>query len=319
MAAPTCVLVTGCAGFIGSEFCRSFQREYPKTKIIGIDDLSDGREDAVPDSVVFFKNSILDEKVLAQIFKKYRPEYVFHFAALPRVSFSVEFPVETTETNVIGTLRLLQYSHTYNVRRFIFSSSSSVYGRAQTLPTKESENPANPKSPYALQKYTSEIFCRQWSDLFGLDTVSLRYFNAYGPGQYGNSAYVTVVAAWLESLYFPKNKKGFIEGNGTQSRDFSYIDDIVQANIQAMLCVKSLKGEVFNISSGKAYTLKEVRSLIEETTGRKLDLEKRPERIGDVKHTLSDISKARRVLGFKPKTTFEDGLVATVKWFEDRR
>lgn len=321
------ILVTGCAGFIGSNFVRQFKNQFPKTKIVGIDDFSTGRRENIEalrqaqgiKNFVFYKGSILDENLLKRIFSKHRPEYVFHFAALPRVSYSIEQPYKTTLVNVTGTVALLEAAKNFGVKRFIFSSSSSVYGGAKKLPTKESENVPNPKSPYALQKYACEPFCKMFGELYGLDTVCLRYFNVFGPGQYGDSAYSTVISAWLESLYFPKNKKAFIEGDGSQSRDFCYVDNVVQANILAMKFKKWFGGEVFNVAHGERTTVREVKRLVEKYSGRKLNLEKRPARKGDVRHTHADISKAGKWLGYRPKIKFEEGLRKTVGWFCSRR
>jgi len=315
---PKCILVTGCAGFIGSNFVKRFKEDFLKTKIVGIDDFSTGRRDALDKIVVFYDGSILDKKLVENIFKKHRPEYVFHFAALPRVSYSVEFPLETTEVNILGTVGLLVKSKDYGVKRFIYSSSSSVYGGAKKLPTKEEDNFPDPKSPYAIQKYTGEPFCKTFSELYGLETVCLRYFNVFGPGQYGDSAYSTVVSAWLEALYFPKNKKAFLEGDGSKSRDFCYVDNIVEANILAMKMMKESKGEVFNVAHGERTTMKKVKELIEKYTGKRLNLEKRPDRKGDVKHTHADISKAKKWFGYKAKDNFESGLIKTIKWFKGR-
>lgn len=315
---PKTVLVTGCAGFIGSNFVPQFRREFPNTQIVGIDDFSTGRREALSKNIVFYEGSILDEKLLAQIFKKHKPEYVFHFAALPRVSYSVEHPTKTTLVNVGGTVALLEASKNSGVKRFIYSASSGAYGGAKKLPTKESENPASPKSPYALQKYVGESFCNMFSELYGLDTVSLRYFNVFGPGQFGDSPYSTVISAWLESLYFPKKKKAFIEGDGEQSRDFCYVDNVVRANILAMQRPKKLSGAMFNIAHGERTTVNDVRHLIEQYTGKKLKLEQRPPRLGDVRDTHADVSYARDVLGYIPAVKFEEGLKRTIRWFEQR-
>lgn len=312
------VLVTGCAGFIGSNFCETFRSTYPDTKIIGIDDLSTGRKDALQKEVLFYEGSILDGALLEKIFAKHKPEYIFHFAALPRVSYSLEQPFETTQVNVLGTVLLLEKARDHGAKRFIFSSSSAVYGGAKKLPTKESENLADPKSPYAAQKYACEPFCKVFSDLYELDTVCLRYFNVYGPGQYGNSAYSTIISAWLESLYFPQSKKAFLEGDGKQTRDFCYVDNVVSANILAMKTKRRLNGETFNIAQGGRINMLEIKKLLETYSGKKLDLEKRPTRKGDVRHTHADISKAKRWLGYVPKVSFEEGLKRTVKWFEQR-
>jgi UDP-glucose 4-epimerase len=318
MSQSKTILVTGCAGFIGSNFVKQFHKKFPKRNIIGIDNFATGRKDAVDPSITFYRASILNKKLLEQIFSKHKPEYVFHFAALPRVSYSVEHPRETSEVNIIGTVALLEASRTHKVKRFIYSSSSALYGNAKKRPTKESENRPDPQSPYAVQKYAGEPFCKMYSELFGLDTVSLRYFNAYGPGQYGDAPYSTVISAWLESLYFPKKSKAFIEGDGSQSRDFCYVDDIVLANILAMQSKQNLSGNAYNVASGSKITINKIKELIESRSQRKLSLEKKPPRQGDVAHTLADISKAKKDLGYMPKINFEDGLSKTISWFECR-
>ena len=315
---PQSILVTGCAGFIGSNFAKEFMRRFPRVRVAGIDDFSTGRRDALPRDIAFYEGSITDEKLVQRIFKKHRPEYVFHFAAVPRVSVSVLHPFKTTEANVLGTVALLEASRDFKVRRFIYSSSSSIYGGAKKLPTKESENVPNPKSPYALQKYAGELFCKQFSQLFDLDTVSLRYFNVYGPGQYGDSPYSTVIGAWLSTIYL-KSGRPYLEGDGTQSRDFSYVGDVVDANIKAMQAKRKFMGEAFNIGGGGRINLLAVKKLIERFTGKKLNLERRPPRVGDVRHTHADISKVRKWFGYVPRTGLEEGLKATVGWYKGLR
>ncbi len=317
--APKSILATGCAGFIGSNFIKGFNRQFPKARVVGIDDFSTGRRDQIDRSVKFYEGTVCDLKLLDRIFAKHRPEYVFHFAAVPRVAYSVEHPTETTIANIVGTVALLEKSKEYGVKRFIYSSSSSVYGGARILPTKESENPPKPVSPYGLQKYTGEPFCKLFTDLFGLDTVSLRYFNVFGPGQYGGSAYATVICNWLEGLYSStKNKQPFLEGDGRQSRDFCFVGNVVEANILAMKARRPLKGEVFNVAHGRRTDLLTVKRLIEKYTDKKLRLEHRSPRLGDVRHTHADISKARRILGYRPKVDFEAGLRKTIQWFHGR-
>lgn len=296
-----------------------FRKKFPRSTIIGIDDFSTGRKEALDSSVIFYEGSILDEQLLESIFSKHKPEYVFHFAALPRVSYSVEHPRQTSEVNIIGTVGLLEASKNNGVKRFICSSSSAVYGGAKKLPTKESENSPDPKSPYSVQKYVGEPFCKIFSELFKLDTICLRYFNVFGPGQYGNSPYATVVSAWLEALYFPNNKNAFIEGDGIQSRDFCYVDNVVLANILAMQSRRSFCGEVFNVAFGSQTTINDAKNMIEHYTGKKLNLEKRPSRLGDVRHTRADISKAKELLGYHPQVDFEEGLKRTIEWFKLRK
>ncbi len=319
MSSPKSILVTGCAGFIGSNFVGQFLAQFPKTEIIGIDNFATGRRDAINPKITFYEGSILDGDLLEAIFEKHQPEYVFHFAAVPRVSYSVENPTETTDANITGTVAVLEAAKNHGVKRVMYSSSSSVYGGALKMPTKESENACDPKSPYALQKYTGELFCKVFSDLYKLDTVCLRYFTVFGPGQYGDSPYSTVIAGWLESMYFPAKKKGFLEGDGTQSRDFCYVDNVVNANILAMQSDKKFGGETFNVAHGERTTLNAVREMIEKYTGQKLDLEPHPSRLGDVKHTHADVSKAKEWFGYDPKIKFEEGLKKTIEWQRNRK
>jgi nucleoside-diphosphate-sugar epimerase len=319
MATPKTVLVTGCAGFIGGNFIEQFRKNFPKTKIVGVDNFSTGRKKSPESSIIFYEGSILDENLLEKIFSRFKPEYVFHFAALPSVSYSLEYPRHTSEVNIAGTISLLEASKNHGVKRFIHSSSAAVYGNTKKLPIKESKNLPDPKSPYAAQKYAGELFCKIFSELFGLDTICLRYFNVFGPGQCGNSPYSTVVSAWLESIYFPKNKPAFIEGDGNQSRDFCYVDDVVLANILAMKSRRNFKGDVLNIAHGSQIKINRAKKLIEKHTGEKLLLEKRPPRPGDVRHSYADISKARKLIGYTPRVIFEDGLRKTVEWFKSRK
>ncbi len=315
---PKIILVTGCAGFIGSNFVKQFKKQFPDTIIVGVDNLSTGRKDALDKDITFYKGSICTPLFLDKIFKKHKPEYVFHFAALPRVSYSIENPAETSFVNIYGTVLLLEKCRDNQVKRFIYSSSSSVYGGTKEMPTKETCLP-NPISPYALQKYAGEPFCKIFSNLYGVDTVCLRYFNVFGPGQYGNSPYSTVISAWLENIYFPTNKKAFLEGNGKQTRDFCYVDNVVQANIKAMIVTKKLCGKVFNIGNGEQTSLLKVKNMIEEYAGQQIKLDKRPPRLGDVLHTQADIYKAQKQLGYEPSVSFEEGLKLTIRWFESRK
>ncbi|MEK7556447.1 MAG: NAD-dependent epimerase/dehydratase family protein [Patescibacteria group bacterium] len=312
------ILVTGAAGFIASNFIQKFKKEFPSTEIVGIDDFSTGRKEALDTSITFYKGSVTDAKLLKKIFQKHAPEYVFHFAARPRVTYSVEHLQETTEVNIGGTAALLEAARDSGIQRFIYSSSSAVPGPTKEMPTSESVQ-VNPISPYAFQKYSGEVLSRMASELYGFDTVSLRYFNVFGPGQYGDSPYATVVAGWLEAIYFPKKKVGYIEGDGKQAKDMCFVDNVVDANILAMKYPKPLRGGVFNIAHSKPISINEIAKLIEKHTGKKLVLEKRPPRMGDVRFSHADITKAKRVLGFKPETNFETCLKKTIAWFETRK
>lgn len=314
----TTILVTGCAGFIGSNFVNIYLKKFPKDGVVGIDDFSTGKKENVNKNINFYKGSILDKRFLDKIFKKHKIDYLFHFAALPSVSFSIENPYHSSLVNTLGTVHLLEFSHHYKVKRFVFSSSAAIYGNSKKLPIKELFNQAKPLSTYALQKHSAENFCQLFSNLYNLDTVCLRYFNVYGPGQFGGSAYSTVISAWLEALYYPKNKKGFIEGNGKQTRDFCYVDDIVNANLLAIKAKRKLNGQVINIASGKKTSLNQIKNIIEQQTGKKLQLEKRPERIGDVKNSVADTKLAKKLLNFQTKTSLQKGISKTITWFKNR-
>lgn len=319
MTSPHTILVSGHAGFIGGAFVRQARQRYPEMRIVAIDDFSTGRRDAVTDDAILVEGSIFDQQLVRETFAEYRPETVFHFAARPRISYSVEFPYLTTQSNVLGTVAMVDAAREFGAKRFVNSSSSSVYGTAASLPVAEASNYPHPLSPYAIQKHASEQMCAAYSTLHGLDTVSLRYFTVFGPGQYGDSPYSTVIAAWLESLYFPQNKQGFVEGDGEQSRDFCFIDNVVEANLAAMECDKDFGGVAVNIAHGERTSLNTVHSLIEQLTGRELELERRKARAGDVRHTHADISLARELLGYEASVDFAEGLRRTVDWFENER
>lgn len=310
------ILVTGCTGFIGSNFVKHFKKKYPKIEIIGISTSEHTHDETPLLPVTLYKGSITNTNLLEEIFSKHTPEYVFHLAGNARVGYAMEQPTLSTELHIVGTVALLEASKKHNVKRFIYASSVAVYGESKKIPLKESQTPTIHKSPHALQKYTCEQFCKIFSTSFGLDTVCLRYFQIFGPGQYG---YSSVISTWLESIYFPKTKKAFIEGDGSQSRDFCYIDNVVNANLLAMKAKNNFNGDVINIASGNKVKLSEIRTMIEKYTGRKLDLDERPSRKGEAKDSCADISKAREVLGYVPKVEFEKGLKLTVNWFKSRK
>ena len=315
---PKTIVVTGCAGFIASSFIEAFRTKYPEALIVGIDNFATGRKDRVHTGITFYEASICDESRMEEIFARHKPEYVFHFAALPRVAYSVEHPAQTTFVNSYGTALLLEKARDHGTKRFIYSSSSSVYGPTEQLPTSEAGSAPNPVSPYALQKYSGEPLLRMASDLYSIDAVSLRYFNVFGPWQYGDSAYSNVISAWLTGMYFPATKKAFIEGDGLQSKDYCYIDNVVLGNMLAMEHPEPLKGEVFNIANQEKTSLLDIKKLLEEYSGKVLELEQRPPRPGDVRFSLGDVSKAKRVLGYEVKVDFKEGVKKTITWFESR-
>ena len=236
---------------------------------------------------------------------------MFHVAAIPRVLFSVENPVETTETNVMKTVSLIDSCIKGGVKRFIFSSSSSVYGGAEILPT-PADFKKDPKSPYAWHKSCIEDYMAMCSSLYGSDMVSLRYFNVFGPGQFGGSAYSTAVSAWCHAI--KSNKPLRKDGTGEQTRDMCYIDNVVDANIRAMNHLEKFTGECFNVACGDRVSNNEILELL-KSKNPEITIIEAPFRAGDVMHTLGDISRTQEVLGYSPKVSFWEGLDKTLKWW----
>ncbi|MCL4867715.1 MAG: NAD-dependent epimerase/dehydratase family protein [Anaerolineae bacterium] len=308
-------VVTGSNGFIGYNLCKSLQAQ--GHEVLGIDDLSSGLAENVVPGFRYEWVKIQDKERIAALFQEYQPDVVFHLAAIPRVSYSVEEPFASAEANLIGTISLLEglvKAGLAGKARLVNSSSSSIYGGAEQMPTPE-HLPGSPKSPYALEKYQAEEWGRLFHHLYGLDVVSLRYFNVFGPHALFGGAYSTVLSAWLYHIYVDPTYQPFLEGDGTQTRDFCYVDNVVQANILAGTRPHSFQGEAFNIAQGQSYSLLECRDMIEELSGRKLALEMRPPRVGDVKHTLADIAAARRELGYEPTVDFLNQLRSMAEWY----
>ncbi len=294
----TKVVVTGGAGFIGSNLVRELVKKDFDVHVI--DNLAGGSREVVDAGATLHELDIRNLESIIPVFAG--AQYVFHLAALPRVQFSIEFPEETHSVNVTGTLNVLIASEKAKVKRVVYSASSSAYGDQKTMPLRE-DLPANPKSPYGLQKHVGELMCRVWSEVYGLPTVSLRYFNVYGPGQSEKGAYALVIAKFLKQ----KREGGAltITGDGEQTRDFTSVHDVVRANMLAAEAAGVTNGEVFNIGAGNNYTIKKVAELIGGA------VEHIPERL-EPKHTLADNSKARKILGWEPKVTLEEGIAELV-------
>ena len=307
------VLVTGAAGFIGSNMVK-FLLEKTDYKVIGIDNFSGGEMNKSFIEELEKNNDrfelINDDFVNVDL---ENVNMVYHFAAIPRVLYSVEHPIETNHDNVSKTLMLLENCSKHNIDRFVFSSSSSIYGDVDNFPTKEDE-PKLPKSPYALQKSIIEDYCRLWSELYGLDTVSLRYFNVYGPNQYAENSYATVICAWIKN--YIANEEIRLDGDGTQSRDFTYVTDICNANYIIGGYNGKLNGKCFNAAGGNNYSLNEIKGLIEEMSNNRPNIIVKPSRSGDVFKTHSDSSDLGS-FGFKTNTTLEEGVKNTYKWYKE--
>ncbi len=307
-------LVTGGAGFIGFNLCKRLVEDGWCVTVI--DNMSSGHEGNVLPEVAYNREDITYRSVVSQILAT-GFDTVFHLAAIPRVSYSVEHPYLTAQTNVMGTLNILEEARVAEKRpRIIYSSSSSVYGSVDVLPTPEYHS-KHPLSPYALEKWQAEEWCRMYAELYDMDIVSLRYFNAFGPYSRYGGAYSTVISAWLYSLYVDPKSRPYLEGDGGQTRDFCFVDNAVAANIAAATLHSQWHGEAYNIAQGSAHSLIEVRDILEKISGQTLDIEWRPPRVGDVKDTLADISNAEIDLGYNPDTDFEAQIEKMAKWYRE--
>ncbi len=288
------VIVTGGAGFIGSNLVDALvERGY---HVHVVDNLAAGNRKQVNREATFHKADIRDLKGLIKIFKG--STYVFHCAALPRVSFSIEHPLETHDVNVTGTLNVLEAARAAGVKKVVYSASSSAYGDQPVMPLRE-DMKAAPKSPYAVHKYVGEVYCRTWFQVYGLPTVSLRYFNVYGPRHSHEGAYALLIAKFLHLKNI--GEKMTITGDGKQTRDFTHVSDVVRANILAAESKRVGSGEVINIGAGSNVSVNEIARMIGG------EVAYIPARL-EPHDTLADNSLARTILGWKPKMTVEKGI-----------
>ena len=300
-------LITGGAGFIGSHLVKHVLAGGGGVRVV--DNLSTGsaeRLDQIRDSVQIVTGDLADDSVAAEAVKDI--DYVLHQAAVPSVQRSIVDPIGTNLANVTATLNLLENSRRAGVRRFVYAASSSAYGDTEVLPKSE-EMSANPLSPYALQKWVGERYCKLYYELYGLETVSLRYFNVFGPGQDPSSEYSAVIPKFTTKLLAKECIT--VYGDGEQSRDFTYIDNVVKANLLA-LRAPNAPGEVCNIGCGQRVSLNELIRILEGLLGVQAQVRYAPAKPGDVRHSLADISKAVRVLGYVPKIEIKEGLGRTV-------
>jgi UDP-glucose 4-epimerase len=304
------VLVTGGAGFIGSHIVEALLKRGFDVGVL--DDFSTGERSNLgrdPSRLRLHVGDIRDADFVKSTVSGY--EAIIHQAALVSVTRSVEDPKRTSSVNVDGTLNLLVAAKDANIQRFVYASSSSVYGETATLPKKESMNP-QPVSPYAVSKLAGENYCRVFARVYGLPTVCLRYFNIYGPRQkYG--PYSGVIPIFVKRV--SDDEPPIIYGDGHQTRDFTYVDDAVSANLLSLEGDLN-PGEVFNIAAGRQVSLNELASGVEGIMGKTgLGVERAPPRKGDVLHSLADISKAKNLLGYAPRYSLEDGLRGVISWF----
>ncbi len=304
------ILVTGGAGFIGSHLAEKLVGL--GHEVIVLDDLSTGREENIVhlrDSITFIKGSITDRALLSRVMEGV--QVVFHQAALGSVPRSVEDPVTTHEVNITGTFNVLLAARDAGVKRVVYAASSSAYGDTPTLPKVETMLP-NPLSPYAVSKLVGEYYCQVFTRVYGLETVSLRYFNVFGPRQSPHSQYAAVIPKFITAAL--KDEPLSVFGDGEQSRDFTYIDNVVQANLLAMESPHAV-GKVYNVACGGRYTLNELIRQLEAIFGRQLEVQYLPPRAGDVKHSEASITEAQRDLGYRVLVSFEEGLKKTAEWY----
>ena len=288
------IIVTGGAGFIGAHIVDALVEKGYKVHVV--DNLSAGKKENVNSKAILHIVDIREKEKLIPIFKD--AKYVFHEAAFPQVQYSIENPIETNDINVNGTLNVLEASRVNNVKRVIFASSSAIYGDQETLPITE-DMQINPLSPYGAHKYIGEVYMKLYAQIYGLETVSLRYFNVYGPRQSANGAYASVIPKFIE--FRKKNESLIITGDGEQTRDFVNVKDIVMANISAMKSNKVGKGEVINIGAGDQYSVNYIASLIGE------QVEYVPPRI-EPRNTQAGILKAKKFLNWEPCVILEEGI-----------
>ena len=304
-------LVTGGAGFIGSHIASALASSGARVRII--DDLSTGYRDNLDEidgDIDFVHGSLVDEIPLRRALEDV--ELVFHEAALPSVPRSVENPRRTHIACVDSTFSLLVAAREKRVRRIIYAGSSSAYGNQPTLPKSEDMLP-DPLSPYAVAKLVGEYYCQVFTRVYGLETISLRYFNVFGPRQDANSQYSGVISRFISELL--SNGKPVIYGDGEQSRDFTYVDNVVEANVRAAETEKGI-GQVINIANGQRVTLNELLNELKTLTGKTdVQAEYREPRAGDVRHSLADISRAHEFLNFEPRVGFREGLNLTIDWW----
>ena len=303
-------LVTGGAGFIGSNLVKRLLEKGYSIRVL--DNFATGLRENLTDfikDIELIEGDIRDFWTVVKATKGI--DYIIHQAALPSIPRSIDNPLTTTEVNINGTLNILEAARFNSVQRIIYASSSSVYGDSPQMPKKEDMKPM-PKSPYAITKLAGEEYCMSFYNLYGLETVALRYFNVFGPRQNPTSQYSGVIPKFINML---KNKQNpTIFGNGKSSRDFTYIDNVVDATILAVE-KEAAVGNIINIACNKAYTLNDLVEKLNKIMDIKIPPIYRPEKLGDIKHSLADISKAKNMLGYKPRIDFEEGLKRTIDWW----
>jgi nucleoside-diphosphate-sugar epimerase len=305
-------LVTGGAGFIGSNICKRLVRDGFSVRVI--DNLLTGKKsnlNSIIGDIDFIEGDMGDYETACDALKGV--DVVLHQGALPSVPKSVDEPAATHRHCVDATFNMLLAARDCGVKKFVYAASSSAYGDSPTLPKIETM-PTNPLSPYAAAKLFGEYYCSVFNKVFGLDTIALRYFNVFGPFQDPTSQYAAAIPAFVTSIL--KDTAPTVYGDGEQSRDFTYIDNVVEANLCAAR-TEDTKGEVVNVACGDSVTVNEIIKMINDIVGKDVKPEYAPTRAGDVKHSMADISKAEKIINYKPVVSFKDGLKKAIKWYSE--
>ena len=306
------VALTGGAGFIGSHLAERLVAEGLEVRIL--DDLSTGSREnltSIESSIDFHEGDLTDPATLEAVFAGC--DTVFHLGAMPSVPRSIEDPLNSHRINATGTLTVLDVARRVGVRRVVYSASSSAYGESPELPKHEGL-PDAPKSPYGVAKLTGELYGRVYAEVFGLETVSLRYFNIFGSRQAPGSPYAAVIPCFLSRML--EGQRPIINGDGEHSRDFTHVSNAVEANVRAARA-EGVKGDVVNVACGKRATLNELVGLLNELLGTDLSPEYADPRSGDILHSMAAIDRARDLLGFRPTIELREGLVETIAWFRE--
>ena len=304
-------LVTGGAGFIGSNIVKKLLEDGHTVRVL--DNLATGKRKNIEvflNQVEFIEGDFSDLEVCKKAVSGM--DYVLHQGAIPSVPRSVDDPIKTNNANILGTLNMLVASRDEKIKRFVYAASSSAYGDSRIMP-KEESMPTAPKSPYAIQKLTGEQYCQNFYKIYGLETVCLRYFNVFGPNQDPESVYSAIVPLFIKAVLKGESPK--ILGDGTTSRDFTYVENNVLANILASTASSECAGQVINIACGYEVSLNGLLEKINTILGKKVEAVFVEERVGDVKHSLADITKAKTLLGYEPTIDFDEGLKRTVEFY----
>lgn len=305
-------LVTGGAGFIGSNIVSELLKQ--GQQVVVLDNFATGkRENILPlmknENLTMIEGDLRSFHIVRSAVKGV--DYILHQGALPSVPRSINDPITSNDVNILGMLNILEAAKEFGVKRVVVASSSSIYGNSESLPKVETM-PVNPLSPYALTKYAQERYCQIFSQIYGLETVALRYFNVFGPRQDPTSQYSAVIPKFIRLIM--ADKEPVIYGDGSQSRDFTFVENNVWANIQACTAPKAA-GEVINIACGERYTLIELVQMINEILGKNIEPKFETDRAGDVKHSLAGIKKAKELLSYEVRVDFREGLRRTVEYF----